>query len=77
MSLWFERMIEMHYQDLKQEAERSRLAHQALEGRRKNRQLYCRALSWLGSHLYIWGNHLLEHYGTAPKTTVLVRKHSG
>lgn len=66
-----------HYQTLQQEVKQYRLARQALKGRQKNQQIFCRVMNWLGSHLYIWGNHLLEHYGTTPKTTVLVRKHSG
>ena len=77
MSLWMENLNELkHYHDLLHEAEQDRLARQALAGRPKSQDAWCKALGWLGSRLSAWGKQLQEHYGTAVANTPLVQRHS-
>ena len=53
------------YKDLLREAERYRLAQQALAGREKRDRFHRRALTWLGGRLVAWGWRLQERYGAA------------
>jgi hypothetical protein len=66
-----------HYHALLNEAEKYQLARQALEGRPKNQKIWCKGLSWFGSRLSAWGNHLQERYGFAVQVTTSVSGHSG
>jgi len=52
-----------HYQDLLHEAEGSRLVRHARAGQERRNHLYCRALTWLGRRLVVWGWRLQERYG--------------
>lgn len=56
MSLWMERLSELHCQELLREAEQCRLARLALEGRQP--KPFSSALSWLRSRLSAWGKRL-------------------
>lgn len=52
----------------KKEAEASRLASIAMEGRERSHRFCCGALSWLGSRLVAWGRRLESRYSQAPST---------
>ena len=52
-----------HYQDLLRETEEARLVRQARAGQERRNHLYCRALTWLGGRLVVWGWRLQERYG--------------
>jgi hypothetical protein len=53
------------YKDILREAEKERLAQQALARVAMGRHFHCRALTWLGRQLVAWGYRLQERYGTA------------
>jgi hypothetical protein len=77
MSLRMEPMNELqHYYDLLREAEHERLVREALKGRPKNQNAWCKGLGWLGSCLSAWGRQLQERYGTTVVVTSYVRRHS-
>lgn len=59
MSLWMERLNELHCQELLREAEQCRLARLALAGRQP--KLFFSAWSWLRSRLSAWGKRLQAH----------------
>jgi hypothetical protein len=64
MSYWMENLNEVqHYYTLRREAEQHRLARQGLKRGLKNHQAWCKALSWFGSRLSVWGKQLQERYG--------------
>jgi hypothetical protein len=50
-----------HYKDLMREAERDRIAHQAL-AHKPHIHLHQRALAWLGSYFIAWGCNLQRRY---------------
>jgi hypothetical protein len=52
-----------HYKDLLREAERAWLVRQARAGQERRNHLYCRALTWLGGRLVVWGWRLQERCG--------------
>jgi hypothetical protein len=54
-----------YYKDQMREAEKDRMAREALAGRERGHRLYCKVLAWLGRRLYAWGSSLQKHYGTA------------
>lgn len=77
MNLWFAyyRASE-HNDDLLREAKQDSHVRQALAGRPKNPNAWCKALGWLGLRLTAWGIELQERYGTATSVTTLVERHS-
>jgi hypothetical protein len=52
----------VHHEDLLRQAERDRLARQALVHRQPQRRIHGRVLSWLGRRLVAWGAHLQKRY---------------
>ena len=52
-----------HYKDLLREAEKARLVRQAQAGQERRKPLYCRALTWIGGRLIVWGWRLQARYG--------------
>jgi len=60
-----------HYKDLLREAEKARLVRQLQAGQERRNHFYCRALTWLGCRLAVWGWRLQERYGAATAAPVL------
>jgi hypothetical protein len=52
-----------HANELQREAQRDRLAKQALAGRKVHSPLHRRTLRWLGRWMVLWGSHLQQRYG--------------
>ena len=62
-------MQQMHYQELRREAEKERLLKRAAVRSTNPIHLHRQALGWLGSQLVVWGRSLQTRYG-APATLV-------
>ena len=60
-----------HYKDLLREAEKARLVRQAQAGQERRNHLGCRALTWIGGRLIVWGWRLQERYGAMSAASAL------
>jgi hypothetical protein len=69
MMFWMDyRNAKMRHEEFLRQAERRRLARQALSARRTNNHPSSRILTKLGQRLIAWGSRLQEHYGSEPTT---------
>ena len=60
-----------HYKDLLREAEMARFVRRRRAGQGRRNYFYCRALTWLGSRLVVWGWRLQERYGAMAASPAL------
>ena len=69
MMFWIDyRNVKMRHEEFLRQAEKRRLARQALSARRANSRPSSRILSKLGQRLIAWGSRLQERYSSEPTT---------
>ncbi len=57
-----EMLHKAHYRELLAEADKARLAGEALAGRDSGPPVFCRMLHWLGHRLEAWGRWLQQRF---------------
>ena len=62
---WYDVLVHQERnKDLLREAEHYRFMRQVLAGHKRRERFHCKALSWLGRRLVVWGVHLQARYGS-------------